>query len=112
MVNGQLAATGDLLDGGMNGSFYGVHVLDSQLVAERLTFCAGADELGPNQIRAGGLDLAEYKFAAGEGDSDHEYDGGAADNHAERGENGAQLLPRRASMATDKVSRRSIIGRT
>src|SRR4029077_17872611 len=89
--HGQLAVSGDFLHAG-NGGLHRVHVLNGQLVTQRLTFCASANQLHPNQVGAGSFNLAEHEFAAGKGDGDDQNDGGAADDHAQGSENGAQLV--------------------
>src|SRR6185369_3408647 len=89
--HGEFARAGNLLDTGDSG-FDGVHVVDGELVAERLAFAAGVDELDPDQVGADGFDLADDEFLCGEGDGDDENDGGAADDDAERGEDGAEFV--------------------
>ena len=61
-------------------------------MAEWLAFAAGVDELDPDQIGADGFNLADDEFLGGEGHGDDEDDGGAADDHAEGGEDRAEFV--------------------
>src|SRR6266404_835516 len=89
--HGQLARAGDFLHT-RNGSFHGIHIPDGELVAKGLALRPGMNQLGPNKIRADAFDLGDDESAAGKGDGDDPNDGGAADDHAQGGENGAQLV--------------------
>src|SRR6266566_748574 len=70
----------------------GFHVFRRHFITQRLRLIRPLYQLHPHQVRADTFDTRKHKLLAGQGHGDHQNDGSASDDHAQRRQDRAQFI--------------------